>query len=156
MRRLLNGRKRKRTNKKIYSIKESKDGNIRLIPKAIFSIDKLIRYTDVLDLSEPLYTLTYYNGYDNELKTIEKQSKESILNQLLKEDLFNTNENESERIFRSIRHELHNKGLLDKQKTILHKGFFIDDDGKLISNTNIDDLSTSSRDLKEIYFQYPL
>ena len=139
----------KQQNKKIYSIKESKDGNIRLIPKAIFSIDKLIRYTDVLDLSEPLYTLTYYNGYDNELKTIEKQSKESILNQLMKEDLFNTNENESERIFRSIRHELHNKGLLDKQKTILHKGFFIDDDGKLISNTNIDDLNTSSSDLKE-------
>ena len=139
----------KQQNKKIYSIKESKDGSIRLIPKAIFSIDRLIRYTDVLDLSEPLYTLTYYNGYDNELKTIEKQSKESILNQLMKEDLFNTNENESERIFRSIRHELHNKGLLDKQKTILHKGFFIDDDGKLISNTNIDDLNTSSSDLKE-------
>ena len=136
-------------NKKIYSIKPGKDDNIRLIPKAIFSIDRLIRYTDVLDLSEPLYTLTYYNGYDDNLKTIEKQSKESILKQLLKEDLFNTNENESERIFRSIRHSLHNMNLMGKQKTIIHKGFFIDDDGKLISNTNIDGLNTSANDLKE-------
>jgi len=136
-------------HKQIYSIKTTKDGNIHFTSKAIFSIDKLIRFTDVLDLSEPLYTLTYYNGYDNELKTIEKQTKESILNQLLKEDLFNTNENESERIFRSIRHSLHNMNLMGKEKTILHKGFFIDDDGKLISNTNIDDLNTSTNDLKE-------
>ncbi len=136
-------------NRQIYRVKKDKDGNIREIPKAIFSIDKLIRYTDVLDLSEPLYTLTYYNGYDDTLKTIEKKNKETILKQLMKEDLFNTDEAEAERIFRSIRHSLHNKNLMGKRKTILHKGFFIDDDGKLLSNTNIDDLSTSPNDLKE-------
>ena len=137
-------------NKGIYQIITNKKENTqRTVPKAIFSIDKLIRFTDVLDLSEPLYTLTYYNGYDGELKTIEKQTKESILKKLMKEDLFNTTVEEATNIFRSIRHELHNKGMMDKQKTILHKGFFMDDDGKLISNTNIDDLNTSPSDLKE-------
>lgn len=137
-------------NKGIYQIITNKKENTkRTVPKAIFSIDRLIRHTDVLDLSEPLYTLTYYNGYDDDLKTIEKQSKETILKKLMKEDLFNTTVEEATNIFRSIRHELHNKGMMEKQKTIIHKGFFIDDDGKLISNTNIDDLNTSPSDLKE-------
>lgn len=135
-------------NRQIYSIKETK-GNIELIPKAIFSVDKITRYTDVLGLSEPLYTLVYYHGYDNELKTIEFATKEQILKILMNEDLFNTNVKEAEGIFRSIRHSLHTMGLMKKQKTILYRGFFIDDEGKLMSNTNVDGLTTSTDDLKE-------
>lgn len=147
----------KQQNKKISQIREKEitlaDGTTKKkkypVPKAIFSIDRLVRYTDVLDLSEPLYTLVYYHGYDERLKTIEKQSKEAILKQLVKEDLFNTTYKDSEKIFRTIRHSLHSMDLMEKQQTIIHKGFFIDDGGKLISNTNIDGLSTSSSDLKE-------
>lgn len=137
-------------NRQIYSIKETNSGVIKT-PKAIFSVENLIRYNDILGLSEPFYTLIYYHGYDEELKTIEKSTKEQILKQLLKEDLFNTTEIEAEKIFRGVRHSLHNLGLMEKKQTMLHRGFFIDENGKLISNTNIDGLTTTRIDLKEAF-----
>lgn len=136
-------------NNMIYSIKKTKDGEEIETLKAIFSVDNLIRYADILGISEPRYTLTYYHGYDNELKTIDKANKEQILKILMDEDLFNTDVKEAEKIFRSIRHSLHHLGLMEKEQTLLDRGFFIDDAGKLISNTNIDNLPTSADDLKE-------
>ena len=135
-------------NKEIYLVEETKDGEKQTL-KAIFSVDNLTRYTDALGLSEPLYSLTYYHGYDNELKTIEKATKEQILKILMDEDLFNTDIKEAERIFMAIRHSLHHQRLMGKRQTLLATGFFIDGEGKLISKTKIDDLPSSTDDLRK-------
>lgn len=136
-------------NKKIYKIIKTKDGTIDEIPVAVFSVNKLTRHQDFLEISEPLYTFEYYDGYDNELKVIEKSTYAQIAKELYNKDLFNTTEAEAEKIFRIIRHTLHNDCLMEKRQTLLYTGFFIDNDGKLISNTNIDGSTTSKIYLKE-------
>ena len=146
----------KQKDRKIIQIKkqtkELKDGSKKQytyeVIKAFFSVNKIIRYTDILELSEPLFTLEYYHGYNEELKTVEKMTKEQILKHLLAEDLFISNYADADKIFKAIRYGLHDKGLMQKEKTLLYTGFFIDK-GKLISNTNIDNLSTSPDDLTE-------
>lgn len=138
----------KQKNKKIYRVEESKDGEIETL-KAIFSVNKITRFTDVLGVSEPLYTFEYYDGFNGELKTIEFANTEQIVNRLYDDDLFDTDLREAEKIFRSIRHTLHNDCLMEKQDIIAYTGFFMSDDNKLISNTNIDNLLTSPSDLKE-------
>ena len=135
-------------NKKIYRVEESKDGEIETL-KAIFSVNKITRYTDVLGVSEPLYTLEYYHGYNGELNTIEFATIEQIVKRLYSDDLFDTDLKEAEKIFRSIRHTLHHNHLMEKQNIIVHTGFFMSDGNKLISNTNIDDLPTSPSELRE-------
>ena len=98
-------------NKKIYYVEETKAGEIETL-KAIFSVNKIIRYTDVLGVSEPLYTLEYYNGYNRELETIEFATIEQIVKRLYYDDLFDTDLREAEKIFRSIMHTLHHNNLM--------------------------------------------
>lgn len=134
-------------NRKIYQMPKVEDRPP--IYKADFSIDELTRHKDLLGISEAKYTITYYNGFDEELVTLEKYTFQELLNKLYNDKLFNTNKQEAEKILNCIIHGLEHKGLLNKEETIIHKGFFIDDNNKLISNTNIDNLKTSDEELKE-------
>lgn len=138
-------------NKKIYYYSKYEE-RIKRHYKANFSIHELIRYKDLLGISEAKYTLTYFDGFDDEVKTLAKCTLNDLVNKLYNDGLFNTDKRESERIFKNIVHGLEYKKQLIKESTILHKGFFLDDNNKLISNTNIDGLKTSDDDLKEAIY----
>ncbi len=138
-------------NKKIYHYTKYED-QVKKHYKGNFSIHELIRYKDLLGISEAKYTLTYYDGFDNEIKTLNKYAFNDLVNKLYNDGLFNTDKREAERILKNIIHGLEEKKQLIKECTILHKGFFIDNDNKLISNTNIDNLKTSDEELKEAIY----
>lgn len=136
----------KQSNKRIYKLTNKDDDEKNLLVSSL-SFESLERIKDELDLFDPVFNITYWNGLDKELITKENLTKKELIKELQNSDCFK-DKKEIEPVLNNLIIIGAAKEKVKISKKVFKKGFYLKD-GKVIENSDIKDKKFTPKEIKK-------
>lgn len=137
------------TDKGIFKISISKNGNETKEPIANMIIKDVKITLDSLNIKEPVYTVTYYNRTFKKEKTVEHYTRKQLTEEFIKANVFyNSTKENVETVINTFIINGTQEGRIETNEEAYLEGFFLIN-GKIIENTNIKHIQKDYNELAE-------